>query len=101
MKDQPQPEKVAYNKFNYCMVYKINLQGFEQDGKNYAILYYIKKSIQNAFYMFSKKNSIANDRKIEFNDGIEVEYVGQNTVLMIEMGGIIYLLTPLQQKIIR
>ncbi|MFZ2540070.1 MAG: sigma-70 family RNA polymerase sigma factor [Oscillospiraceae bacterium] len=81
-------------------VHKINLSGFGQYNAEYAILYYIKKSIQNAYYIAAKKKSIVSNNTSEFKDDLDIPFFNQDTNSHIELRAAMEVLTLLQKRVI-
>ncbi|MFZ2540065.1 MAG: sigma-70 family RNA polymerase sigma factor [Oscillospiraceae bacterium] len=82
------------------IIHKINLSGFNRDNKNYALIYYIKKSIQNASYSLSHKNHLIQNMNVEFDDRIKVPFVNESINLQVEFKDMFTALTPLQKNVI-
>ena len=81
------------------IIHRINLLGFVQDGKDYAIISYINRSIKNLYINLSMKNN-NNLCDLEFNEGVFVPSKTEGLLTNIELAEMLSELTELQKEVI-
>lgn len=81
-------------------IHKIKLSGFDKTNAEYPILNYIKRSIKNSYYIYSKKRSNNLNNTLEFKEDINVPYLNKDINLSIEINEAMKALTLLQKTVI-